>query len=150
MYICLVTAFLTLQTIMRTAQSLLTDLGGLHLFFVLAKATLACRLEQARQVRGVGAHRWQLLHSGALVDVSQAARQPEAAQLDAPILVQQDVGGLEVAVDNGMAVQVLQRGRLNSPSNSIPFSCEIARFSLIVPCSTRLSIDLAECISSSR
>ena len=54
-----------------------------------------------------------LLHAaglgGGLCDVCEAAAEAEAAQLDAPVLIQQHVGRLQVAVDDAFRVQVLRR-----------------------------------------
>ena len=43
------------------------------------------------------------------VDVRQAAGQAKPAQLHAPVFIQQDVGGLQVTVDDFLAVEVLHR-----------------------------------------
>ena len=47
---------------------------------------------------------------GGLIDVREAAREAEATQLEASVLIQEDVGGLQVGVDDGVGVQVLGEG----------------------------------------
>ena len=53
-------------------------------------------------------HHGQVCRGG--IDLAQAAREAKARELDAPVFVQQDVAGLQVAVDGAPAVQELQRG----------------------------------------
>lgn len=74
------------------------------------KALLGCARGGSRFVplQAAAPYRWQR-RARRLVDIAQLARQAEAAQLDAAVLVQQHVAGLEVAVHNGVVVQVLQR-----------------------------------------
>lgn len=51
---------------------------------------------------------YQSLLQQVLVDVCKLEGEAKAAQLDAAVLIQQDVGGLEVAEDNRARMQVLQ------------------------------------------
>jgi hypothetical protein len=51
---------------------------------------------------------WRQVCHWALADVTQAPGQAKPTQLQPPVLIQQDVGGLEVAVDDGGGVEVLQ------------------------------------------
>lgn len=52
------------------------------------------------------AYRWQVC-DGCLVDVCQAPAEAKATQLEAAVFIQEDVGGLDVTVDDGVGMKEL-------------------------------------------
>ncbi len=66
-------------------------------------------MRQARQsISQQSLTTYQCLLQQVLVDVRQFEGEAEASKLDAPVLIQQDVGGFEVAEDDRAGMQVLQ------------------------------------------